>query len=196
MMDTTWDMDVESPPPRNKISRLVWKPVFGFYSGQQFKVSLLILYSDTRKKNHGCLINKTEGPQYSVWCLPPGISMSQLSALMVCRYLDFDGCISLGSIHSIHSFCVQGFAEHFVPRGNHVKHAKVKVWSSSPIIPNVPYYLFEMSECRNSFLSAHKACEDTSSHWKDLWGCIIQIWKGDKVVFCLFKIRSFVWSLQ
>lgn len=99
----------KTPPPRNKISRHVWRPasesVFRFYSCQQFKVSLLILYSDTckkkKKKKLGYLINKTVGPQYSLTCLPPGISMSQFSALMVCRYLDFDGCISLGTLLSL-----------------------------------------------------------------------------------------------
>ncbi len=47
-----------------------------------------------------------------------------------------------------HCFCFQELAEHFVPSGSLVKHASVRVWSSSPITPNIPYYLFEMSELR------------------------------------------------
>ena len=42
------------------------------------RLSFLTLYSDTRGRQHlGFLINKTVGPQYSLWCLPPGISVSQ-----------------------------------------------------------------------------------------------------------------------
>lgn len=47
-----------------------------------------------------------------------------------------------------HCFCFQELAENFVPSGRHVKLARVKVWSSGLIIPNIPYFFFEMSECR------------------------------------------------
>lgn len=53
-----------------------------------------------KEKTHlGFLINKTVGPRHSLLCLPPGISMSQLSAMMVCRYLDSDGYVSLGYLY-------------------------------------------------------------------------------------------------
>lgn len=41
-----------------------------------------------------CLINKTTGPQYSLCCLPPGISISQIADPVACRYLEFDGFTS------------------------------------------------------------------------------------------------------
>lgn len=53
-----------------------------------------------KEKTHlGFLINKTVGPLYSLLCLPPGISMSQLSAMMVFRYLDSDGYVSFGYLY-------------------------------------------------------------------------------------------------
>lgn len=135
------------------ITRFVWRPdsksvFFGFYSCQQFKVSLLILYSDTREKHLGCLINKTVGLQYSFRSLPPGISMSQLSAMMADIWIlmgIFLWVPSMCCVLPYHCCCLQKLAEQFVAPIGHVKHSRVKVWSSKPIVPNASYYFFEMS---------------------------------------------------
>ena len=50
--------------------------------------------------------------------------------------------------YHITSFCFQELAEHFVPSSSRVKHARAKVWSSWPIMPNAPYYFFEKPEYR------------------------------------------------
>lgn len=42
-------------------------------------------------------------------------------------------------------------AEHFVPSGRHVKHAREKICSFQRIMPKVPYYLSGMSERRLLF---------------------------------------------
>lgn len=89
---------MKTPSPRKRIPRHVWRPApkkcfwILFLSAVQ-GVLTYSLFRYLQKKTKK-LINKTVGPQYSLTGLPPGISMSQLSALMVYRYLDFDGCIS------------------------------------------------------------------------------------------------------
>lgn len=82
-------------------------------------------------------------------------------------------------------FGVEELAEQFVPRGSRVKHAKVKVWSSAPIVPNMPYYLFEVSECRNSFsfCSEKPACEDASSNCERSWGLNNKMLRGSQSLF-------------
>ncbi len=130
----------------------IQKCIFGFRSCQQFKVSLLILYSDARKrkKKPGCLINKTAGPQYSLWCLPPGISMSQLPGLMVCRYLDSDGYISLGSLSlrctTTSLFLFSGVGRTFCP-----------VWQSC-----------QTCQCKSLIFLAHHAKHTLLFIW-DVW---------------------------
>lgn len=104
-----------------------------------------------KKKHLGCLINKTVGPQNSLCCLPTGISKSVLSALMVSRYLDSDIFLWFPRMCCVllhQCFYFQELAEHFVPSGRHVKHVGVKVCSSWSVMPNLPYYFVEMSECR------------------------------------------------
>lgn len=162
---------------------------FGFYSCQQFKVSLLILYSDTREKHLGCLINKTVGLQYSLWSLPPGISMPQLSAIMADIWILMGIFLWVPGICCVlpyHCCCLQELAEQFVASIGHVKHSRVKVWSSHPILANTSYYFFEMSEGMEKkkkaafFLLAKP--ERTRLHngkakRSFLEWCITQVWK-------------------
>lgn len=98
-------LNVTQQPPltRNKITRLVWRPASKTAFLDFIPVSSsrcpFLFYIQILGKHLGCLINKTVRPQYSLWCLPPGISMSQLPAPMVCRYLNCDGYISSGSLY-------------------------------------------------------------------------------------------------
>lgn len=118
------------------------------------------------KKNLGCLINKTVGLLLSILC---GACHRGFSCLSSQPWWCADIWILMGVflwLPCARCFGVEELAEQFVPRGSRVKHAKVKVWSSAPIVPNMPYYLFEVSECRNgfSFCSEKPACEDASSN--------------------------------
>lgn len=164
MMDTAWDM--KPLPTRNRIIGLSGDPplqkkksvIFGDYSRQQFKVSLLILYSDTSKKKEntvGAFINKTIGLQYSCDACHQGFPClsSQSSWCADIWWVYFFGFLVFVLYYHITGSVFQELAEHFVPPGSHVKHARVKVWSSSPIMPGIPYYLFGMPECRQQLSS-------------------------------------------
>lgn len=133
------------------------------------------------QKNLGCLINKTVGLLLSILC---GACHRGFLCLSSQPRWCADIWILMGVflwLPCARCFGVEELAEQFVPRGTRVKHAKVKVWSSVPIVPNMPYYLFKVSECRNSFsfCSEKPACEDASSKCerssglnnKKLWEC-------------------------
>lgn len=145
MMDTTLVKNMEVHPgiknpglsKNMTVKECFW---ISFLSAVQGILTYSIFRCYRKKEKLGCLINKTVGPQYSLWCLPPGISMFQLSALMVCRYLDFDGFIALGSLFVL--------AEHFVPCGRHVKHTKV-VKSDIPC-PSRQKHTFSCRRCQNA----------------------------------------------
>lgn len=114
-------------------------------------MSFLILYSDTRGKHPWCLINKTAGLQY--FFVMFATRDFHTSAMMVYRYCNSDGYISLGPyiccVQPQH--CVffigrswQNILFHVVVMSNITR---VKAWSSWPIMSSIPYYFFEMSEC-------------------------------------------------
>lgn len=50
----------------------------------------------------GCLMNKTTDPRYSLRCLPPGISISQIADPLACRYLELDGFTSYSLVIVAH----------------------------------------------------------------------------------------------
>lgn len=106
---------------------------------------LLILYSDARGKNLGCLINKTAGPRYSFMGLTTkDIHVSALSPDGGKIYLDFDECTLLSpflcsgfdrmfcSVWHSHQKCQR---ECLIFLANRTKHTFFYVWDIGAALP-------------------------------------------------------------
>lgn len=108
----TWNLNKEivslhilkhhwQPSTSNKITGLDWRSAFksvnfGLYSCQG--VFSYSIFRCKKKETRRSLINKTVGSQYSLWCVPPGISIPLLWALIKC--LNSDGCFFFFSFGS------------------------------------------------------------------------------------------------
>lgn len=90
------------PSTSNKITVLFWRSAFKSVNFGLYSCQAVFSYSIFRykKKNLRSLINKTIGSQYSLWCVPPGISIPLLWTLIKC--LNSVGCFFF---HLFFIFC-------------------------------------------------------------------------------------------
>lgn len=191
MMDTAWDM--KPPPTRNKIIGLSGDPplqkksvILDFILVSSSRCPHLFYIQIPAKKNKkkntvGAFINKTIGLQYSCDACHQGFPClsSQSSWCADIWWVYFFGFLVFVLYYHITGSVFQELAEHFVPPGSHVKHARVKVWSSSPIMPGIPYYLFGMPECRQRLSSRSQSSRGHVLALKKIVFNAIQ-WKSER----------------
>lgn len=165
------------------------KCVFRFYSCQQFKVSLLILYSDPwEKKNTSFLINKTVGPQYSCDACHQGFPRLS-SAVMLRGYLDSDGYISLGSFYlfctkSITVFCFSGAGRTFCTVWQSCQ--THQQWKFDLSNPSCQTYLIICLRCQNLRQQLSARAQSSRGHVLTL--------KRPDFILCSSNLKNGEWS--